>query len=106
MMPELERSSKKLDKSQTDLGGRTTTMTQHETEKQSMVEQLRQMKLKKQGVLKGVRTQEEEFNLKYGDHGAGDETRRMYLEVMKIFEGRDFKNERVQLRKEADTLVN
>lgn len=33
-------------------------------------------------------------------------TRRMYLEVMKIFEGRNFKKERVQLRKEADNLVS
>ena len=30
----------------------------------------------------------------------------MYLEVMKIFEGRNFKKERVQLRKEADNLVS
>ena len=85
--------------------GATTTMTQHETEKHSMVEQLRLMKLKKEGLLKG-RSREEEFNKKYGDHGAGDETRRMYLEVMKIFEGRNFKKERVELRKEADNLVS
>ena len=50
MMPELERSSKKLDKSHTDMGA-TTTMTQHETDKHSMVEQLRLMKLKKEGRL-------------------------------------------------------
>ena len=77
-MPELERSSRKLllQKTQTELGGASTakSMTQHESEKTSMIEHLRLLKLKKQGLLNDRRNQEEEFKRKFGDTGAGDET--------------------------------
>ena len=39
-----------------------------------MIEHLRLLKLKKQGLLNDRKSQEEEFKRKFGDTGAGNET--------------------------------